>query len=244
MSNGTALEIGSFVSLAGTTVASLPRDMDSQLAQDFSGNGAAMKIILAETLTRANLDRALITLGKKVEPKPTSSILKFITTVVLPARTTRFVPEDAFVVNTKPGSHVKIGYIDSDLIRWFGDKIEEPTAEATLRQYVITRLSAFAPFMKEIRDGGIATKTTPGELYSMMEKQPYGPKSDAGPLLTNGYANLFEMDDVNGVARLVDARWRDGRGGWRVYAYDASLSIQWLDEFQVFSRDSRSPLAA
>ena len=48
--------------------------------------------------------------------------------------------------------------------------------------------------MKEIRDGGVATKTTPGELYSLLEKQPDGPKSDAGPLLTNGYANLFEMD--------------------------------------------------
>ncbi len=93
--------------------------------------------------------------------------------------------------------------------------------------------------MKEIRDGGVATKTTPGELYSLLEKQPDGPKSDAVPLLTNGYANLFEMDDVNGVARLVGAGWHDDDGGWRVYAHDASPSYQWDDGSQVFSRDSR-----
>jgi hypothetical protein len=224
--------------LSGTVVLNIP-EIDNDLAGDLGNNGDAVSLILKVAFTRANLEEALVKLGKLAEPKPTPSILKFIATVVLPARTTRFVPKDAFVVNTKPGSHVKIGYIDPDLIRWFGDKIEEPTAEATLRQYVITRLSAFAPFMKEIRDGGIATKTTPGELYSMMEKQPDGPKSDAGPLLTNGYANLFEMDDVNGVARLVDARWGVGSGGWSVCADDASHSSQWRDGHRVFSRDSR-----
>jgi hypothetical protein len=73
----------------------------------------------------------------------------------------------------------------------------------------------------------------------MMEKQPDGPKSDAGPLLTNGYANLFEMDDVNGAARLVSASWYDVRGGWYVFARDASLSDQWDGGRQVFPRDSR-----
>jgi hypothetical protein len=73
----------------------------------------------------------------------------------------------------------------------------------------------------------------------MMEKQPDGPKSDAGPLLTNGYANLFEMDDVNGVARLVGAGWDGGSGGWGVYAFGASYSYQWHGERRVFSRDSR-----
>ena len=67
----------------------------------------------------------------------------------------------------------------------------------------------------------------------MLEKQPDGPKSDPGPLLTNGYANLFEMIDVNGVPRLVRAFWDGGFGGWDVYAYDASHSFQWSDEHQL-----------
>ncbi len=172
------------------------------------------------------------------EPK-SLSILKLVTTVTLPARAEKFVPKKAFVENTKPGAHVKFAWVDPDFIRWFGNKTEEPTAEATLRQHILTRPSVFAPAMKEIRDGGVATKTTPGELYSLLEKQSDGPKSDAGPLLTNGYANLFEMDDVNGVARLVNAGWYGGRGGWDVYADDASDSGQWRDGHQVFSRDSR-----
>ncbi len=172
------------------------------------------------------------------EPK-SLSILKLVTTVTLPARAEKFVPKKAFVENTKPGAHVKFAWVDPDFIRWFGNKTEEPTAEATLRQHILTRPSVFAPAMKEIRDGGVATKTTPGELYSLLEKQPDGPKSDAGPLLTNGYANLFEMDDVNGVARLVGAGWYGGRGGWDVFAVGASDSGRWGGGYRVFSRDSR-----
>ena len=183
-------------------------------------------------------------LGKVAEPKPIPSVLNLVTTVTLPARAEKFVPRESFVENTKSGAHVKFAWVDPDFIRWFGDKTEESTAGATLRQHVLTCPSVFAPAMKEIRDGGVATKTTPGELYSLLEKQPDGPKSAAGPLLTNGYANLFEMDDVNGVARLVDAHWHDDDGGWSVDAIGASHSLQWYGESQVFSRDSRSPLAA
>jgi hypothetical protein len=180
------------------------------------------------------------TSGKSIEPKPTPSILKFVATVTLPARTTRFVPKTAFVVNTNPGPHVKLWYVDPDFTRWFGEKAEEPTVETTLRYHVLTRSSAFAPAMKEVRDSGIVTKTTPGELFSMLEKQPDGPKSTAGPLLTNGCANLFEMDDKDGVPRLVDAGWHGGVfAGWNVYAYDASISYRWYDGRQLFSRNSR-----
>jgi hypothetical protein len=183
------------------------------------------------------IDRALSALGKKPEPKPVSPILRFGGTVVIPARTARFVPKSAFVVNTKPGSRVKISYVDPDFIAGFGDKIEEPTGEASLGHHVLTRPSAFAPAVKELGDGGVIVKTTPGELYSMMEQQPDGPRSEAGPLLTNGYTNLFEMEDANGVSPLVYAHWHGG--GWLVFAHPVTPSLEWNDGRQVFSRNSR-----
>jgi len=238
MSRGTPLTTQKLKKFAGTVTLNLP-EIDDDLAGDFGSNGDAVSLILRTAFTRENLDEALMKLGKTSEPKPIPSILKFVATVALPARTTRFIPKTAFVVNTKPGPHVKIGYIDSDFTRWFGEKAEEPTAETKLRQYALTRPSVFAPAMKEIGDGGIVTKTTSGELYSMLEKQPDGPKSVAGPLLTNGYANLFEMDDKDGVPRLVIALWRGAYAGWRVFASDASYSRQWNDGDQLFSRNSR-----
>jgi hypothetical protein len=241
--HGTPLTTKNLKKFAGTVVLNIP-EIDNDLAGDLGNNGDAVSLILKVAFTRANLDEALVKLGKVAEPKPIPSVLKLVTTVTLPARAEKFVPKKSFVENTKPGAHVKFAWVDPDFIRWFGDKTEEPTAEATLRQHVLTCPSVFAPAMKEIRDGGVATKTTPGELYSLLEKQPDGPKSAAGPLLTNGYANLFEMDDVNGVARLVSALWDDGNGGWLVCANDASYSVQGRVEDQVFSRDSRLPSAA
>ena len=88
--------------------------------------------------------------------------------------------------------------------------------------------------MKEVSDLGVATKTTPGELFSLLEKQPNG---EAGPLLVNGYANLFEMEDIDGVSRLVYAGWHDD--GWYVDSRSVTCSDQWFGEFQVFSRNSR-----
>jgi hypothetical protein len=178
---------------------------------------------------------------KEPEPQP---ILRFLDTIALPARMEKFFPKKSYVVNTKRGSHVKIAYVDPDFTTWFGDKVEEPAAEATLRRHVLIRPSVFAPAMKEVEDGGFVTETTPGQLFSMLERQPNGPKSDPGPLLTNGYANLFKMIDVNGVPRLVYAFWYGGVDGWVVDASDASFSYPWRDEGRLFSGDSRLPSAA
>jgi hypothetical protein len=52
------------------------------------------------------------------------------------------------------------------------------------------------------------------------------------------------MIDVDGVPRLVDARWFDDHDGWIVYADDASDSYPWDDENQLFSGNSRIPSAA
>ena len=67
-----------------------------------------------------------------------------------------------------------------------------------------------------------------------MEAQQNGEK---GSLLTNGYANIFYIKDVNGVLRTVRVSW--GGGGWYVYAYAVTHPNGWDDGHRVFSRDSR-----
>jgi hypothetical protein len=243
MSNGTPLTIGHFAKLAGSVIANLPREMDSQLALDFAGNGDALEIILAEALTRANLGRALIALGKKAEPKPLPPILRFGGTIVVPARPMRFVVNKSYVVNTDPGSHVKLGYVDRDFIAAFGDGVEEPTAETTLRYDVLARPSAFAPAIKELHDVGVVTGATPGELFSLMEKQPDGSRSPAGALLTDGYANLFEVV-CGAVSRLVSVHWPADIRGWSVYSGPVAGSSRWLAGDRVFSCNSRGQLVA
>ena len=244
MSHGTASQLtvdGAYVEFQLAVLRALPRDIDPDIADGWRNNGQSLAKVLREALLPPENSAIETVPAPQPEPK---AILRFLDTITLPARTTKFVPKKSYVKNTKPGPHVKFGYIDLDFIRWFGDKTEEPTAEIALRQYVLARPSVFASAMKEVEGDGFVTETTPGQLFSMLERQPDGPKSDPGPLLTNGYANLFKMIDKNGVPRLVRARWRGGSDGWHVFALDASYSGPWDDERQLFSGNSRLPSAA
>jgi hypothetical protein len=157
-------------------------------------------------------------------------LLKYVLTFTVPGRTVPCIP-DAFYIGNAP------------FIKRFGKKIEEPTAETALRAYDLTRPSTFDRAMKEICDEGFGTKTTPGELFSIMEQQPDGPRSDVGPLLTKGDAhNLFQIDDVGDAACLVAARWNGERGefgGWEVFVSGESNPYLRFGEYRFFSRDIR-----
>jgi len=238
--HGTPLTIGNFAKLAGVTTANLPREMeDPQLAVDLAKNGDAVEIILAEAFTRANLDRAFAKLGKVA--KKVLNILRFVQTVILPARAERLEIRKVF---TTKSTNVDFGYIDPDFINDFGDMVEEPTVEVALRQYVLASQSRFDVAMEEVIGEGFVAETTPGMLYSLLEMQPNGPKNGNGPLLANGYANLFKMVNKKTVARLVVVHWDDDGGGWDVCSHDVSYSLRWDDGNQLFSCNSRLPLAA
>ncbi len=237
--HGTPLPIGHFAKLAGVTTANLPREMeDPQLVLDLAKNGDAVEIILANALTRANLDEALAKLGKVA--KKVLNILRFVQAIPLPARAEKFVPKKQY---TKNNPDVQFGYIDPDFINDFGDIVEAPTAEVTLRQYTLERQSRFDLAMEEVAGEGFVTETIPGMLYSMLEKQPKGPTSNEGPLLTSGYANLFKMVNKEGVARLVSVDWCAVSDGWYVYSRPLTHSYQWRVGRRLFSRDSRLPSA-
>lgn len=213
-----------------------PRNID--LAVERFWNGQPKEVITAtllETFGRIPAERV-------PQPQP---ILQFVSTFTLPPRSARFIVKDVFVAK-KPGARVKFGYIDPDFTNAFGEMVEEPSAEVILRNDVLSRLSAFAPAIEELRTGGVITQTTPGELLSLLELQSKGLASKAGPLLADGGANLFEMVAKDGASRLVDVRWGAGvvLGGWLVCALPFARAGEWSAGDRVFSRGSRGPLAA
>ena len=57
-----------------------------------------------------------------------------------------------------------------------------------------------------------------------------------GDLLTNGYANIFYVRDVNGELRAVFVGW--GGVGWSVRAYSVGDPDAWRGGDRVFSRNS------
>lgn len=127
------------------------------------------------------------------EPKPAPSILELVSTVGVAATASKFNIKGKLVVDTSLDAKVKISYLGDNLQNWYfsGDGlVEEPLAGSTLRYGKLRKRSLDSPIILEI--GGVEKSITSfTEAFYLMEGQPNGPKSDPGPLLTNGWANIF-----------------------------------------------------
>lgn len=174
--------------------------------------------------------------------KSTPTLLKPISTVIVPATTAPFVAKDKFVVNTGRKAPVQISYLGANFTEWFlsGDgKTEDPISEQTLRFARLCR-PAHDVSLEEGEQaiipelGGKAkAETTLSEIYRLIRKQPKGEK---GALLNNGWANIFYVPDLNGVLRSVSVYWFGG--GWYVSAVPVEDPLGWSGGFRVFSRNS------
>ncbi len=170
--------------------------------------------------------------AQAAEPKPAPVLLEFISTVVVSSTTARFLAKDRFVINTKRNAPVKISYLGGYFKEWFLGKIEEPMAEATLRYAKLLKSLPDGPIRAELGD---AQETALAQVYALMGRQP---DDESGALLTNGYANIFYIKDVNGILRAVHVRWFGG--GWHVGACSVDRPSRWFDVDRVFSRSSFS----
>jgi hypothetical protein len=174
-------------------------------------------------------------------PKPaavTTGLLIPVGTTIVAATTTLFVARDRFVVNTKKNAFVKISYLGDNFKSWFLRKEEQPFAGSTLKYGKLSRYSVDGPILAEL-GGETEAETTLTELFALMEAQKNG---ESGPLLTNGYANIFYIKDTAGALRAVHAYWHGG--GWHVGAVAVTYPYEWRGGRRVFSRDSRLPSAA
>lgn len=108
------------------------------------------------------------------------------------------------MVNTKPNARVKISGFGDNFQNWFLDLVEDSASEVNLVPMVLDR----AMFDHEIiaKLGGVTKVITAlGEIFSLMAKQPEGPKSKAGQLRADGYANIFYVSQP--VKKLADNRF-------------------------------------
>jgi len=170
----------------------------------------------------------------KLKPKPL--ILEFVSTVIIPATTDRFLAIREFVVTTKGNATVNINHIGEKFMRCFlsgAGKTENPISKQTLRYAKLRKTSVDGPIIEEL-GGKAKAETTLSEMFYLMEKQKHG---EYGALLNNGYANLFYIRDNAGVLRAVRVSW-DSCGGWRVSAPSVEDPFGWRVGGRVFSRNS------
>lgn len=160
-----------------------------------------------------------------IKPEP---ILELIGTVTVPAMNEGTVVKDYIDALRKK----RKVYTWGDFEKWFFGKKIEPISKSELRHHKLRRGSADGPIIAEL-GGKEKAETTLREMFVLMEMQANG---EDGALLTDGYANIFYIRDINGVLRAVDCHWSDG--GWSLYASSVGRPIGWSTGGQVFSRNS------
>lgn len=204
------------------------KEVSSEQLQKLLGSG-----LLTDLLDCPNpelVDREAFQLVIK-NPKK-ESILEFIGTVTVPARTGKFVAKDHFIMDTGKKAKVKIFYLGDNFRKNLLNKIEEAISETTLCSHWFKKSSRDILIISEL-GGDDKAETSLSEMFSLMEKQPNGEKGD---LLVNGCANIFYIRGRAGVLWAVGCDWYGV--GWNVRAGSVGDPLGWDGGDRVFSRNS------
>ena len=170
--------------------------------------------------------------GEATKPQSQPSILKLIGTVTIPGVTEKFVAKDKFVRDIGHKAKVKISYIGENFTNWFKDKVEDDDSlGGDLVPLVLTRNDLDNEIIAAL-GGEDAAEVGLADIWRLMERQANG---EQGVLLTNGYANIFYVRDIEGTLRAVRVYW--GGSGWRVDATPVGYPFRWDAGSQVFSRN-------
>lgn len=170
--------------------------------------------------------------GRFSQVEKTETILEFFGTVIVPARTERFIAKNHFIVDKSKKARVQISYLGDNFRNNFLNKTEEAISETILQYHQLKKSSRDIPIINEL-GGKDKTETTLAEMFSLMEKQPNG---EDGVLLINGYANIFYIRDENGFLWAVYC-FRGG-DGWYIHADSVDDLDDWIADGRVFSRNS------
>jgi hypothetical protein len=182
-----------------------------------------------------NRDAFRAFLGLKPLNSPVVSLLPLLIpvgTATVAATTNPFVVRDRIVKNTSKNAPVKISYVGDYFKECFYGKTEEAFGGSTLNYRKLSRSSVDGPIIAEL-GGEARAETTLTEVYALMEAQKNG---ENGPLLINGYANIFYVRDAKGVLRTVYVHL--DVDGWDVDAHGVTYPSTLNDDYQVFSRNS------
>jgi len=152
------------------------------------------------------------------------------TTIVVPA-VTQFIAADNFIVDTSKSAKVKISYLGDNFKANFLQKVESD--EVAAEELVINKLleNSFDPAIITALGGEAKVEISLGQFFAAFAKQPNGEK---GALLTNGYANIGYIRDINGVLWAVYGLWDDD--GWYFEANSLGGPHGWFGGLQFLSR--------
>lgn len=169
---------------------------------------------------------------KEVAKAVASALLTLVATASVAATTAPFVAAEKFVINTKADAKAKISFLGSNFKTHFLGKVEQPFSGGELKIHKLLKNSKDKPIIDEL-GGEAKAETFLSEIFSLIETQGNGQE---GVLLTNGYANIFYIRDMNGVLWAVRCHW-DG-DGWHCGAFSILRPDEWPAAYQVISRNS------
>lgn len=152
------------------------------------------------------------------------------TTIAIPAIAS-FTASENFIIDTSSRAKVKISYLGDNLKDNFLSKVESD--EVAAEELAINRLleNSFDPAIIIALGGETRVEITLGQFFAAFAKQPNGEK---GTLLTNGYANVGYIRDINGVLWAVYGFWDDG--GWDFGASPLDDPYEWYGGDRFLSR--------
>ncbi len=116
----------------------------------------------------------------------------------------KFVVRDHFKVDTSRNAKVKICEVRNNFMNWFWNTVEDLPPTKAPNVFTLPRYMYDKDIILEL--GGVPKAVSSlGEMFRDMENQQDGPKSAAGLLLTNGYANIRYIPQP--VKKLDDKRF-------------------------------------
>lgn len=125
-----------------------------------------------------------------------------------------------------------VGWMGDNFKGLFLDKVEEDVGAGTIAVHCLEKTSLDAPIMAEL---GERAELQLAHFFELLKAQS---KREEGNLLVNGYVNIAYIRGTDGNLWAMSARWRSGRGCWRVRAGSVGGPDGWADGGRVLSRDS------
>lgn len=144
------------------------------------------------------------------------------------------VPEKvrASLANAKRGDKCEISVADLlALVKEppISGKTETGLQSTTLAVHELVEASSVVSIIAELGD---KHETSLAYLWALLKKQP---KGEDGPLLTDGYTNIFYIRDATNTLQVVGVSWSSN--GWHIHAFGVvDFAHLWDTKDRVFSR--------
>jgi hypothetical protein len=217
-----------FGEVAATLKGMQDAGITSEILARFRSNKATDKQ-WAEKMARLMLGNEQIAYSL---PAPDRMVLLELLRTADGAAQEAFKANDFFKENDQPDG-IKFwlgGNFKKHFLKGIG-KIELDVPAATLNVYKLRENSVDGPILGALGGNDVA-KTSLAYMAQLIKAQPQGQE---GVLLTNGWANIFYIEDDNGGLWAVDCYWRSDGREWNVEACPVAYPYRWLAGRQVVS---------